>query len=178
MTFGGLAKELRKKDVRVKMVKGWKQRGHVGTFAPRGVMFHHTASNKDSGNAPALGIVTHGRSDLPGPLCHFLVARDGTVYFIAKGRAYHAGEGGPLKGVPADAGNTALFGIECENNGIGEPWPEKQKRAIAILCAVLLKRMNAPAGMLVGHKEWTTRKIDPANINLDAFRHRVSKLLK
>lgn len=175
--YKGLAKVLRKKGLKVKVVQGWKTRGHPGTFAPRGVMFHHTASGSGGGNAPALGIVTHGRSDLLGPLCNFLVARDGTVYFVAAGRSYHAGEGGPLKGVPADNGNSYLFGVECENNGIGEKWPEKQKEAIATLFAVLLKRVGKKEEMVIAHKEWTSRKIDPAGINMEGFRYRVGEIL-
>ena len=173
--FKGLAATLRSHGLKVKAVKGWKTRGHEGTFTPFGVMFHHTASDKNSGNAPALGIVTHGRSDLPGPLCNFLVGRDGTIYFVASGRCDHAGEGGPLKGVPKDAGNTFLLGVECENDGVGETWPSYQKEAIAKLFAILLYRMHRGQAMCIAHREWTSRKIDPANINMDAFRNRVGK---
>jgi N-acetyl-anhydromuramyl-L-alanine amidase AmpD len=175
--FEGLGKELRKNGCTTRAVKGWKTRG-TSSFAPRGILFHHTASNKDSGNAPALGICTHGRSDLPGPLCHFLVGRDGIVYFVAAERANHAGTGGPIKGIPTDSGNSFLVGVECENNGIGEPWPARQLDAILTLFAVLTKRMDVGSAMVIGHKEYTTRKIDPANINLDTFRTRVAKRRK
>lgn len=170
--FDGLGEQLKANGCKVKKVKGWQSRGS-GTFDPRGVVFHHTATPATSGNAPALGIVTHGRSDLPGPLCQFLVARDGTIFFVAKGRANHAGLGGPYNGIPKDSGNAYTFGIECENSGVGEPWSKAQKRAIAVLCACLLRRMNAEPKMLFGHKEWTTRKIDPAGIDMDNFRDRV-----
>ena len=173
MNYDSLARDLRNKGIKVRKVKGWRQRGTGGSFTPRGVLFHHTASNAASGPAPALGICTHGRVDLPGPLCQFLVARDGTVYFVAAGRANHAGYGGPIKGIPQDSGNTYLFGVECENNGIGEPWREEQKRAVAILFALLLKRMKRGARMVIGHKEYTSRKIDPNGIDLNAFRKRV-----
>lgn len=175
MNYDGLARDLKKHGVKVRKVKGWRTRGS-GTFDPRGVLFHHTASNQASGDAPALGICTFGRSDLPGPLCQFLVGRDGTVYFVAAGRANHAGFGGPIKGIPKDSGNSYLYGVECENNGIGEPWREEQKRAIAILFALLLKRMNRGARMVIGHREWTSRKIDPNGIDLNAFRKRVQQV--
>jgi N-acetyl-anhydromuramyl-L-alanine amidase AmpD len=174
MRWAWLGRELKRNGVKVKKVKGWESRGS-GTFDPRGIIFHHTASSPAGGNAPALGICTHGRSDLPGPLCHFLVGRDGTVYFVAKGRANHAGEGGPLRGIPRDSGNTYTFGVEVENSGVGEPWPEKQKEAIATLYAVLLKRIKRTPYRLFGHKEWTSRKIDPAGIDMGAFRKRVRK---
>lgn len=176
MNWTDLGRELTRNGVKVRKVKGWESRG-AGTFDPRGVIFHHTASAPGS-NAPCLGIVTHGRPDLPGPLSQFLVGRDGTVFFIAKGRANHAGEGGPLKGIPANSGNTYLFGVECENSGIGEPWPEAQKKAIATLFAVLLRRMKRTSRMVVAHKEWTSRKIDPAGIDMKAFRKRVRARMK
>lgn len=175
--FADLGKQLVRNGVKVRHVKGWRTRG-TGTFAPRGIVFHHTASAPQGGNAPALGIVTFGRPDLPGPLSQFVVGRDGTVFFVAAGRANHAGEGGPLKGIPADSGNSYLFGVECENSGIGEPWPERQKKAIAILFAVLLKRMKRGPRMVIGHKEWTSRKIDPAGIDMPGFRKRVRKAMK
>lgn len=174
----GLEAELKNHGVKVRKVSGWKTRGS-SSFYPRGIIFHHTASAATSGNAPCLGICTHGRSDLPGPLCNFLVGRDGTVYFIAKGKANHAGTGGPIKGIPRDSGNTYLFGVECENNGLGERWPEGQKKAIATLYAVLLKRMKRGPRMVIGHKEYApTRKIDPAGIEMKVFRKRVRKVMR
>ena len=173
--FVGLGKELKQHGLAVQKVAGWQNRGST-TFAPRGIIFHHTASNAAGGNAPALGIVTHGRSDLPGPLCQFLVGRDGTIFFVAAGRANHAGTGGPIKGIAQDNGNTFTIGVECENNGIGEKWGADQLEAIAILFAILLDRMEASPQMIIGHREWTTRKIDPANIDLNAFRARVGKV--
>lgn len=170
--FHHLADELRRQGLEVRKVKGWQERG-AGILVPRAVFFHHTASAATSGDAPALGVVTNGRPDLDPPLCNFLAGRDATIYFIAKNKANHAGLGGPLKGLPKDDANDVSFGIEAENNGIGEPWPQEQKRAIAILSATLLVRMNQPSKMLIGHKEWTTRKIDPAGIDMDAFRQKV-----
>lgn len=174
--FEDLPQKLKNEGLQVRLVKGWKGRGRDGTWEPKGVMFHHTASNPKGGNAPALGIVTHGRSDLPGPLSNFVVGRDGTIFFVAAGRCNHAGEGGPLRGIPKDSGNAYLIGMECENNGIGEKWNDKQLRAIAILSAVLLERMDEPVKRLVGHKEWTNRKIDPANVVMWRFRLRVKGL--
>lgn len=176
--FVGLAKELRRNGCTVKVVEGWKTRGRDGTYAPRGLIFHHTASNPIGGNHPALGVVTHGRSDLPGPLSQFLVGRDGTVFIVASGRSNHAGLGGPIKGIPLDSGNSFLLGVECENSGIGEPWLEKQKEAIATLFAVLCDRGEWSPEMIIGHKEYTSRKIDPHGIELGAFRTRVTKRMK
>lgn len=176
--FKGLAKELRKlHDLEVKVVPGWKQAGRPGTFAPRAIIEHHTASPEGSGNAPSLGVVVHGRADLTGPLCNFLIARDGTIIFVAAGIANHAGLGGPLVGLPANDANDSAFGVEIENNGTGEDYPPKQMRSSAILSAVLLRRMDLTPRFNIAHKEWTSRKIDPS-FAMDAFRRRVRRALQ
>lgn len=174
-----LKKELKRSTygLDVKAVAGWKTRGHPGSYDPIGVMIHHTASAAGS-NAPALGTVTNGRPDLPGPLCQVLIARDATVYIIAAGYAYHAGEGGPFREIPANSGNRYMVGIECENNGVGEAWPKEQRKVMALVTAVILEHFDRGAGYCIGHREWTSRKIDPAGIAMDTFRENVRKELK
>lgn len=165
-----LIRELRNHGVIVKKVKGWKTRGHPGTFDPRAHCNHHTGSNRDSGPAPALGIVTFGRSDLPGPLSNFVTARNGVLYIVAAGRCYHAGYGGPWHGIPKDSGNSYMTSNEIENDGRGEPYSEKQMRIVAILDACLLKKMKRTVFMDGSHKEWAPdRKIDPT---FDMNKHR------
>ena len=105
-------------DVVVK--DGYKTRGRPYTFTPRAIIAHHTASNSSSGNFASESVVTYGRPGLPGPLCHFLLGRNGQVKIIALGYANHAGYGGPKAGIPKDLGNRYAWGIEAENNGIGE----------------------------------------------------------
>jgi len=152
--------------------------GRPGTFVPRGVLCHHTASSRTSGNFGSLNIVTKGRSDLPGPLCQFLLGRDGKVKIITLGRANHAGYGGPYAGIPKDEGNSYLWGIEAENDGIGELWTDAEYQAYVALCAALSTYSKFTVDKVFGHKEWTSRKIDPANINMDDFRKAVSLRLK
>ena len=176
MNWNGLGRELRNHGLKVKKVPGWQDRGREGLFDPRAVFEHHTASARTSGNAPCLGIVTHGRSDLPGPLANFVIARDGTVIFVAKGRCNHAGEGGPHKGIPKDSGNAYALGIEIENDGRGEPYGANRTSA-AILTACLLKRMKRTPYHAIAHKEWTDRKIDPS-FDMQPFRKRVRNMLK
>lgn len=174
--FDGLAKELRSHGVKVKKVRGWKGRGSP-TFQPRRMLNHHTASPRTSGPAPCVNLVTIGRSDLPGPLCNFLLGRDGTVYFVAAGRANHAGLGGPKRGIPKDSGNAYMLGTEWENDGIGEPYPEKQTRAGVILNAVCLRRMKQSAWGQFEHRIWTTRKID-RQVHTKTFRKLVARGLR
>lgn len=141
----------------VRPTPGWDTRGSAD-FNPRGVVCHHTASAPGS-NAPSLGVVTNGRSDLPGPLCNVLLARDGTCYLIASGRANHAGAGG-WRGL---TGNSSVLGIEAENNGVGEPWPAHQLDAFVRLCAAMCDGGGIDPANVCYHREWApTRKIDPA----------------
>lgn len=169
-TLKGVGHELKHWGLDVQKVPGWQQRGHEGIWLPRAVFDHHTASSRLAGNIPALSIVTNGRPDLPGPLCNFLVGRDGLVVIVAAGRCYHAGEGGPLKGLPKDNANSYAFGIEIENDGVGEHYSRACLHSVVVLNAVLLRRVNRGAYFAICHKEWTPRKID-ASFDCDEVRH-------
>jgi hypothetical protein len=174
----GFVAHLRRWGLKVEEKDGWRQRGRPYNFYPKGVIAHHTASNRDSGDFPSDNVVTTGRSDLPGPLCQILLGRNGTVRLIAAGYSNHAGYGGPEAGIPENMGNTYTYGIEAENNGLGEPWPKEQLNAYYRLCAALLDWMKInDVSKVFGHKEWTIRKIDPAGIYMDKFRAEVKKAL-
>lgn len=178
MSRPSLPAQLRRWGLKVEEKEGWRHRGRPYSFSPRAVICHHTASNRTSGNWASDSIVTYGRSDLPGPLCHFLLGRDGTVRIISDGYANHAGEGGPRAGIPRNLGNSYTYGIEAENNGLGEPWSKEQLNAYYRLCAALLDYMGTKdVSKVFGHKEWTSRKIDPAGIDMNKFREQVRKAL-
>lgn len=152
--------------------RGWETRGR-STFQPEWLVEHHTASNAASGNTPALGIVINGRHDVPGPLANYLTARDGTIHVVASGRANHAGTGRYPDG---KSGNTYSIGNEAENNGIGEPWPARQKDHIERAAAAICRHMRWGANKVIGHKEYTSRKIDPT-YSMTAHRTAVARLL-
>lgn len=175
----GLINHLRHWGLRVDAVEGWRERGRPYNFYPKAIIAHHTASGAQSGNFASERIVTFGRSDLPGPLCQFLLGRDGKVRIIAAGYANHAGYGGPIAGIPQNQGNTYCYGIEAENNGVGEPWTTAQLNAYYRLCAALLVWLGTKdVSKVFGHKEWApSRKIDPAGINMDFFRTQVKAAL-
>lgn len=154
---------------------GWQTRGRAAFGEFKGVMIHHTASAQKDKVAPSLGVVTGGRSDLPGPLCNLLQGRDGAFVVIAAGRANHAGAGN-WHGVTS--GNSTTIGIECENDGLGEPWPEAQVQFLAMGVAGLLDYGKLPTIMCMGHKEYCTpkgRKIDPS-FDMGAFRQRIDAI--
>lgn len=155
-------------------LSGWRTRGRPGAFGPiKGCLCHHTAGPL-TGNAPSLGTVVNGRPDLPGPLAHLHLARDGTFTVIAAGRCNHAGIG-RWEGITS--GNTSFIGIEAENAGVSaDPWPDVQIEAYARGCAAILNHIGAPVIMCAGHKEYALppgRKIDPS-FDMPSFRQKVA----
>ena len=168
---------LRSEGVTVVEHPGWQTRGNA-TFTPRGVVCHHTAGPA-RGDAPSLGTCVTGRPDVPGPLCHVVLARSGTAIVIASGRANHAGKGG-WRGL---VGNTAVFGIEAEHTGNPrDPWPAAQidayHRVVAAMCRGGAGVAPIPVSMVCAHREWAPgRKVDPAGIDMDEFRAAVAARL-
>lgn len=155
-----LADVLRAAQLVVIEQPGWKTRGHGDIGDIRGVICHHTAECRDADTEPALNVITNGRPDLPGPLANLGLGQAGTYYIVAAGKAYHAGPGA-WKG--QTSGNAHFIGIEAENDGKGELWPDVQMQAYARGCAALAKHCGFNVDMVIGHKEWAPkRKTDPA----------------
>lgn len=174
----GFVTFLRTWGLRVEQEPGWRTRGRPYNFYPRAIVPHHDASGANSGNFGSLRVVRDGRPGLSGPLSQFVLGRDGTVKIVAAGYANHAGYGGPKPGVPANMANTYAIGIEAANNGVGEPWPKAQLNAYYRLCAALMVWLGIKdINRVFAHKEWTSRKIDPAGINMNEFRRNVQKAL-
>lgn len=146
---------------------GWQSRGHGPQSDVRAIICHHTGG-PPTGNAPSLSTVINGRPDLPGPLAHFVLGRDGTVFVVAAGRCYHAGTV-----LSSNWANEHTIGIEAEATGTAA-WPAVQMVAYAKLCRAL---SDAFGGVpVLGHKEVCSpvgRKVDP-NFDMAAFRNAVS----
>lgn len=163
-----LERAVKSAGVSDKTVKGWQSRGHGAMGVIQSVMCHHTAGPA-KGNSPSLNVVTYGRPGLSGPLAQLFLARDGTVYLVAAGRAYHAGV------VTSSLyQNSHGVGIEAEATGVSS-WPQAQVNAYAKLCRALAKEFDLPVSRVVGHKEKCSprgRKIDP-NFNMNQFRAKV-----
>lgn len=192
LSADALVAALRAEGARVVERPGWRthNRNHKGPWGPvRGVMIHHTVT---SGTTNTVSICENGYSGLPGPLCHGVIAKDGTVYLIGNGRANHAGSGDsdvldaviaerPLPAAnEADAdGNTAFYGFECENLGDGEdPWPPAQLDAMARAAAAVCRVHAWTARSVIGHLEWQPGKIDPLGFTMASLRDRVTERLK
>ena len=172
-----LADVLRAAKLAVAELPGWQTRGRGPMGAVKGVMLHHTACSAYSASPdPSLGTVEHGRPDLPGPLAHLLLGKDGVYHVVAAGRCNHAGRG---VWQHISSGNSCFIGIEAENDGVHEPWPAIQMDAYHKGVAALLKHLGAKPGMACGHKEYCLpkgRKTDP-DFDMVAFRVEVAKLM-
>lgn len=172
-----LADAARSTGYRVVEVGGWRTRGHGAMRLVEGVVGHHTATpDSAAGDYPSLNIVTNGRSDLAGPLCNLGLGRDGTIYVIAAGCAWHAG-------ASAWAGFTDLndefLGIEAESAGTGH-WTAAQLDAYPKLVGALLKYMNRGTDRYAGHKDVCVphgRKPDPVGIDTAWLRGQASNFM-
>jgi hypothetical protein len=143
-------------------------------MAPGGIIAHHTATRPGS-DAALDRVLINGRPDLPGPLCHLHLTRQGQYRIIAAGVAHHAGSGG-WQGL---SGNRSVIGIEAANDGRGEAWPSVQLSAYDRGAAALLTRLGKDESWLCGHLEWAPgRKIDPLGIDLGAMRARISAIME
>ncbi|MFJ4010308.1 N-acetylmuramoyl-L-alanine amidase [Streptomyces sp. NPDC090026] len=187
-----LVAALRAEGVRIVERPGWRthNRNHRGPWGPvHGVMIHHTVT---SGTSKTVRICEDGYSGLPGPLCHGVIAKDGTVYLVGNGRANHAGRGDDdvLRAVIAEKplphdneantdGNTRFYGFECENLGDGkDPWPKKQLEAIERVSAAICRAHGWHAPSVIGHREWQPGKIDPKGFSMSGMRQRIAERLK
>ncbi|MFJ6936766.1 N-acetylmuramoyl-L-alanine amidase [Streptomyces sp. NPDC101132] len=173
-------------------VGNWRthNRNHRGPWGPvHGVMIHHTVTR---GTAATVRICRDGRSDLPGPLCHGVIAKDGHVHLVGYGRTNHAGSGDPdvlaaviaEKALPPDNergtdGNRHFYGFECENLGDGkDPWPPVQLDAIVRAAAAVCRHHGWTARSVIGHREWQPGKVDPVGFTMASLRDRVHERLK
>lgn len=163
-----LERAVKNAGVKYKKVSGWASRGHGTMGRIDSIMCHHTAGPK-SGNVPSLNVVAYGRARLSGPLAQLFLARDGTVYLVAAGVSYHAGRVSSNRYT-----NSHSIGIEAENTGVSNdsPWPAHQVAEYAKLCKALADEFNLPISRVVGHKEATSRKIDPS-FSMASFRAKV-----
>ncbi|WP_432094871.1 peptidoglycan-binding protein [Streptomyces sp. bgisy100] len=186
-----LLKALRDEGLHVVEVRSWRthNRNHKGPWGPtHGVMIHHTVT---SGTQSSVDLCYDGHSSLPGPLCHGVIAKDGTVYLVGNGRANHAGLGDDdvLRAVinetalPADNeantdGNRHFYGFECINLGNGnDPWPAAQLTAIEKAAAAICRAHGWTQRSVIGHLEWQPGKIDPKGFTMNSMRTRIQNRL-
>jgi hypothetical protein len=192
ITASALVAALEAEGLTVAEVRDWRNhnRNHKGDWGPvHGIMIHHTVT---SGAEETVDLCYDGHASLPGPLCHGVITKDGTVHLVGHGRANHAGLGDDdvLNAVIAERdlpapneqntdGNSRFYGFECENLGDGDdPWPKAQLEAIEKASAALCRHHGWKAPSVIGHKEWTDQKIDPRGFSMDDMRDRIAERLK
>lgn len=169
--------------VRVDYVDGWATRGS-STFDPEGVGQHHTAVSLKTTMESARRLIVEGRPDVPGPLANAHLSRKvkeaGGRYvlsFIAAGKSNHGGNG-TWRGI---SGNSRWFGLETDNDGIGELWPEDQLLICAAFGAGCLSYLGKDVAWQWDHKEYATpvgRKPDRARLVGSIERQRTARILE
>ncbi|WP_299542006.1 peptidoglycan-binding protein [uncultured Streptomyces sp.] len=191
LSADALVAALRAEGLTVVEHRSWRthNRTHKGLWGPvNGVMIHHTVT---SGTQSSVDLCYDGYSALPGPLCHGVIAKDGTVYLVGNGRANHAGlgDGDVLAAVvaeralPADNqadtdGNRHFYGFEAVNLGDGEdPWPAAQLLAIERAAAALCRAHGWSQRSVIGHLEWQPGKVDPRGFTMASMRDRIAARL-
>jgi N-acetyl-anhydromuramyl-L-alanine amidase AmpD len=168
-----LADVLRAEGVTLVEYPGWRTRGHGDFKDIRGVMVHHTGSDRATAAS-----IANGRPDLAGPLSQLHIARDGTVTVVAAGVAWHAGIG-MYPWLPTNMGNWHLIGIECANSGTSptaphrQNWPDAQYFALVACCAAINRRLAQNSSRTIGHKEYAGHaqgKWDPGAMDMNILR--------
>ncbi|MCZ2523703.1 peptidoglycan-binding protein [Streptomyces sp. NPDC059506] len=187
-----LVAALRAEGLKVVEYRSWRthNRNAKGAWGPvHGVMIHHTVTE---GTDASVRLCYEGHSSLPGPLCHGVIAKDGTVYLVGNGRANHAGlgDGDVLRAVVAEAaalpgdneadtdGNARFYGFECVNLGDGrDPWPAAQLEAIEKASAAVCRAHGWSERSVIGHLEWQPGKVDPKGFTMSSVRAGVKERL-
>ncbi|MEU0001535.1 peptidoglycan-binding protein [Streptomyces microflavus] len=186
-----LLRALREEGLHVIEHRNWRtnNRNHKGPWGPtHGVMIHHTVT---SGSASSVELCYNGHSALPGPLCHGVIDKAGTVHLVANGRANHAGLGDDnvLNAVvmetplPSDNeantdGNRHFYGFEAVNLGDGkDPWPAAQLLAIERAAAAVCRAHDWDERSVIGHLEWQPGKVDPRGFTMKSMRARIGTRL-
>ncbi|WUS99160.1 N-acetylmuramoyl-L-alanine amidase [Streptomyces sp. NBC_00708] len=193
MSASAFLAALKKEGLTVVEVGDWRShnRNHKGPWGPvNGVMIHHSVTK---GTDATVKMCRDGHPDLPGPLCHGVIAKDGRVHLVGYGRTNHAGMGDDdvLRAVVAEKkrlphdneantdGNRHFYGFECENLGDGEdPWPDAQLEAIEKVSAAVCRHHGWTARSVIGHREWQPGKVDPKGFSMNDMRDRIHDRLK
>lgn len=151
---------------------GWERRARSsGGFPapPLAVFWHHTASSSSASVESDLNYMINVNDD--APVGNLLLDRDGCYWPIAGGASNCAGKGNQMsfsRGVGgSDSGNTWAWQIECQNNGVSEPWSQATIDALAAGSNALNAYVGNQPSDITSHalgagNGYTDRKIDPA----------------
>ncbi|MGW4603742.1 peptidoglycan recognition protein family protein [Streptomyces sp. NPDC004532] len=189
MTSSQVVAQLKKWGIRYVEIPGWAthNRNSKGAWGGiNGFIWHHTGASVSAANAKTYASSTlyKGLADLPGPLCHFSIGLDGTVFLVGWGRANHAGGGDPavlqhvinedyngqLKPTKGNSngvdGNAHFYGVEIQYSGSKAMADVQYKAALKLSAAILdfhVERdgWGKDAKSIIAHGEWSSDKWDP-----------------
>lgn len=136
--------------------KEWIGSVNFGIRKPNYVMIHHTAQNSLEQTVRTFHLERTQVSS------HYVIGRDGKIVQMVNDylRAHHAGGG--MWGNDTDL-NSSSIGIELDNNGTTDPWPEEQIDALIKLLDYLKDAYRIPQANFIGHMDYApARKIDPS----------------
>lgn len=186
MTYAArLQKELKKElPGRVVYFKDWKKirrvRWRAAKARPSALMLHHTAAAATESTDPRAkgnqkgannGVINYIQTHFKVPAANFTLDRDGTVYVHSAYPVWHAGVGSfrgkepwDRLGIPDDAANDYVLGVEIMSKGRKKDFTKAQKDSLGALIRACAEASDTWLPVwLVGrprHKDWTTRKID------------------
>lgn len=183
----------KKWDVKFVERPGWDTHRRDPIHGPWGPVYggliHHTGD--DAPDSIDEDLLWRGRPDLAGPLCNWGMRDDGTVVLLGGGRANHAGLGSRMvldhimnedysgelaPGPDTVDGNRHLYGQETMYSG-GRPMSKAAYASTLRVWAAICDAHGWTALSVVGHREWTRRKVDPGSFNLPRFRSQLGTLL-
>lgn len=189
MTAGQFLHLLQQWKIPYREVPGWPTRDRTDESQGRfwgpvyGAGIHHTGD--DAPDLKDEEVLVHGRPDLPGPLCHWGMDDNGTVVLIGWGRTNHFGRGDadvlaavrsedygrypPAPNHDSVDGNRHFYGQETMYSGRRRMTPAAYLSSVAVMAAVCTFH-GWSAKSVIGHKEWTDRKIDPGSLDMADFR--------
>lgn len=136
--------------------KEWIGSINFGTRKPNYVMIHHTAQDSLAQTVKTFHSARAGVSS------HYVIGRNGKIVQMVNDlyRGHHAGAG--KWGNDTDL-NSSSIGIELDNNGTTDPWPDVQIDALISLLAYLKDSYKIPQANFIGHMDYApTRKNDPS----------------
>ncbi|GGH13778.1 N-acetylmuramoyl-L-alanine amidase [Pedobacter zeae] len=135
----------------------WVGSVNFGIRKPNFVVIHHTAQDSLAQTIKTFFSTKAGTS------AHYVISRDGKVVHMVNDylRANHAGIS--KWGKDTDL-NSSSIGIELDNNGLTDPWPDAQINSLLKLLATLKKTYSIPTANFIGHADIAPkRKNDPKN---------------
>jgi hypothetical protein len=194
-------KQLSRWGVEYREIPGWEhweRDDETGLkFGPvYGFIIHHTGDDAPDGADRAL--IHNGRTGLPGPLAQLGGNDDGVLDLHSAGRANHAGGGDPrvLEAVKAENygkyppkprfhtgsngawdGNDNFYGLENYYSG-KHKMTDKQYRTVIMTACAICEFHDWTAKSVIGHKEWSDWKSDPASHDMAVIRLDINENLR